>query len=89
MDRKSLKRELAQWKFPLHFIDFETTRVAIPFNQGRHPYELVAFQFSHHVVHADSRIVHQGQYLNPKRGVFPLYPFRKLCGPNLSNYTHP
>jgi len=79
VDRKSLQHEMAQWKFPLHFIDFETTRVAIPFNQDRHPYELVAFQFSHHVVHADGRIVHQGQYLNPKRGVFPNYEFvRKL-----------
>lgn len=52
---------------------------AIPFNRGRHPYELVAFQFSHHIVHQDGRVEHRGQYLNTQRGVFPNYEFvRKL-----------
>ena len=74
-DREGLTREMSKWRFPLHFIDFETTRVAIPFNQGRLPYELVAFQFSHHVVEKDGGIRHQGQYLNTERGVFPNYDF--------------
>jgi hypothetical protein len=75
MDRDGLRREMAKWKFPLHFIDFETTRVAIPFNRGRHPYELVAFQYSHHVVREDGGVEHKGQYLNAERGVFPNYEF--------------
>lgn len=75
IDKTALKREMRQWIFPLHFIDFETTRVAIPFNRGRHPYEVVAFQFSHHVVHEDGRIEHKGQYLYAERGVFPNYDF--------------
>ena len=37
-----------KWKFPLHFIDFETSTVALPFTKGE-PYEQVAFQFSHHI----------------------------------------
>lgn len=53
----------------------ETTRVAIPFNRGRHPYELIAFQFSHHVLYENGRIEHKGQYLNTERGVFPNYEF--------------
>ena len=75
IDQKALKRVMKQWKFPLHFIDFETTRVAIPFNAGCRPYELVAFQFSHHVVREDGTIEHKGQYLNAERGVFPNYEF--------------
>ena len=63
------------WVYPLHFIDFETSMVAIPFNKGRHPYEGIAFQFSHHMVHEDGRIEHRGQYLNTGTGVFPNYDF--------------
>jgi len=75
VEKATLKREMQKWKFPLHFIDFETTRVAIPFNTGRQPYELVAFQFSHHTAHEDGRIEHKGQYLNIERGMFPNYDF--------------
>jgi hypothetical protein len=65
----------------LHFIDFETTRVAIPFTRGRRPYELVAFQFSHHTVDSEGRVEHKSQYLNAKPGVFPNYEFvRALKG---------
>jgi hypothetical protein len=63
------------WTFPLHFIDFETTAMAIPFNKGRRPYEGIAFQFSHHIVHEDGRIEHKGEYINTERGVFPNYEF--------------
>jgi hypothetical protein len=66
-----------KWVYPLHFIDFETSMVAIPFNKGRHPYEGIAFQFSHHMVHEDGRIEHRGQYLNITPGVFPNYDFAR------------
>jgi len=75
LDRDALKREMQRWVFPLHFIDFETTRVAVPFNQGRNPYELVAFQFSHHVVESDGSVRHQSEFLTTERGVFPNYNF--------------
>ena len=52
---------------------------AIPFNKGRRPYEGIAFQFSHHVIHENGDIEHRGQYLNTEPGVFPNYEFaRKL-----------
>jgi hypothetical protein len=52
---------------------------AIPFNKGRRPYEGIAFQFSHHIVHENGDIEHKGQYLNTEPGVFPNYEFvRKL-----------
>ena len=79
IDRNGLRREMARWEFPLNFIDFETATPAIPFNRGRHPYETIAFQFSHHIVHEDGRVEHAGEYLNTVRGEFPNYAFiRKL-----------
>jgi hypothetical protein len=75
IDVEGLCAEMGGWTFPLHFIDFETTMVALPFNAGRRPYEAIAFQFSHHVVHADGRVEHKGEYLDDRQGVFPNYDF--------------
>jgi hypothetical protein len=75
IDQENLRREMSSWVYPLHFIDFETSIVAIPFNRGRRPYEGIAFQYSHHVVYEDGTIIHCGQYLNAEPGVFPNYDF--------------
>ncbi|MEI6753926.1 MAG: DUF2779 domain-containing protein [Paludibacter sp.] len=75
LDKKGLKREMKCWSYPLHFIDFETSRVAIPFHEGRKPYEQIAFQFSHHVVSEDYTIEHRGQYISFEPGYFPNYDF--------------
>lgn len=77
IDADNLAREMESWKFPLHFIDFETATPAIPFNRGRRPYEGIAFQFSHHVVEADGTIRHAGEYINTDRGAFPNYAFAR------------
>ena len=63
------------WRFPLHMIDFETTAVALPFYEGMHPYEQVAFQFSHHVINEDGTIEHRGQYINTEKHHFPNFEF--------------
>lgn len=85
LDQHNLAAEMARWTFPLHFIDFETTMAAIPFNAGRKPYEGIAFQFSHHVVDRDGSIQHAGQYLNTRRGVFPNYDFLRALKAELHN----
>lgn len=72
---EGLQTTMSKWKFPLHFIDFETTALAIPINKNLHPYEGIAFQFSHHVANSDGTIEHKGQYLNTDRGVFPSFDF--------------
>ena len=72
---EALRGEMSAWKFPLHFIDFETMSPAIPFHQGRYPYGQLAFQFSHHVVHTDGRVVHRGEYIETGVGVFPNFDF--------------
>lgn len=84
IDREGLRAELDSWMFPLHFIDFETTRVAIPFNREQRPYEGIAFQFSHHVVHEDGRIEHKTQYLDRDRGKFPNFDFVRALRAALS-----
>ncbi len=85
LDRDGLLAEMDSWVFPLHFIDFETTMTAIPFNAGRRPYEGVAFQFSHHMVHGDGTVEHAGEYLNAERGVFPNYSFTRALKAQLEN----
>ena len=62
IDREGLKREMRKWKFPLHFIDFETATPAIPLNRGRRPYETIAFQFSHHIVDENGGVRHVDEY---------------------------
>ncbi len=74
-DAEGMAEEMRSWTYPLHFIDFETTAMAIPFNKGRRPYEGLAFQFSHHIVHENGETEHAGQYLNTKVGEFPNYNF--------------
>ena len=45
-----LRQCLAAAKYPLHFVDFETSRIALPHHAGMQPYEQVAFQFSCHTI---------------------------------------
>lgn len=80
LNRDGLAEAMSSWRYPLNFIDFETSTVAIPFHKGRHPYEIVAFQFSHHVLYGDGTLVHQRQYLDTRRGQDPNRDFiRALC----------
>ena len=69
------RKEMDQWIYPLHFIDFETSRTAIPFFKGQKPYSNVAFQFSHHIVYEDQRVEHKSQFLETRCGVHPNYGF--------------
>lgn len=85
IDRDNLKREMDSWVYPLHFIDFETAMAAIPFNKDLHPYEGIAFQFSHHVVYEDGRIEHKGQYLSAAPGFFPNFDFVRALKRELEN----
>ena len=85
LDAAGLREAFDSWTFPLHFIDFETSRVAIPFNRGMRPYGLVAFQFSHHIVDKDGSVSHAGEYLNTELGVFPNFQFARELKRQLEN----
>jgi len=78
-DHSLFRREMENWAYPLHMIDFETSTVALPFYKGMRPYEPVAFQFSHHTIAHDGRVRHQGEFISVDPGRFPNYEFvRKL-----------
>ena len=77
LDTTLVRNAMAEWRFPLHFIDFETAAVALPFHAGMRPYQSVAFQFSHHVMDANGEIRHVGQFLCAEPGVFPNYTFAR------------
>ena len=49
VDSAKIKEHLAAWKFPLVFLDFETTNPAIPRFDGTSPFQQVTFQFSVHI----------------------------------------
>lgn len=74
-DKTGFLNASSKWKYPLHCIDFETSVVAIPFVKGRHPYEMTAFQFSHHVIDEDGRIAHRTQWICAEPGVDPNVAF--------------
>ena len=80
-----MRQAMSQWRYPLHFIDFETCAGALPFHSGMKPYEQVAFQFSHHVMHADGSVKHQTQFLNAEPGTFPNFDFIRALRDALCN----
>ena len=75
IDVDGLQAEMSTWTFPLHFIDFETSTIAIPFHKDQRPYEQIAFQFSHHTITADGQMAHADEYLNAIPGEFPNFDF--------------
>jgi hypothetical protein len=75
--KDELQKEIDSWKFPLHFIDFETSAVALPFHKGRRPYEQVAFQFSHHQYNADGSVEHKHEFISTTAGEFPNFIFAR------------
>ncbi len=85
LDTEGLRAKMDGWVYPLHFIDFETSATALPFTKGRRPYEGVAFQFSHHLVHADGRVEHAGEFLDTSIGHFPNFDFVRALKHELEN----
>lgn len=75
LDRAVVAAEMTTWTYPLHFIDFETARVAVPFFASQRPYDNIAFQFSHHEVQRDGTVAHKHQFLSTAPGRRPNYEF--------------
>lgn len=63
------------WKYPLNMIDFETSTVALPYFKGMRPYETVAFQFSHHIMHEDGNVEHFNDYISWEPNTYPNVEF--------------
>ena len=56
-------------------IDFETSVVALPYFKGMSPYETVAFQFSHHILHEDGKVEHFNDFISWEQGEYPNLAF--------------
>ncbi len=69
-----LRDELDSWRYPLHFLDFETIAPAIPLHRQMHPYESLGFQFSCHHVDRDGTTTHD-QFIAEDQGRYPCYAF--------------
>ncbi len=53
-----VERSLSALAYPLHFLDFETFMSALPLYPGTRPWQIVAFQWSDHVLHENGDLVH-------------------------------
>ena len=71
-----LKAELAGWAYPLHFIDFETSRMALPYHKGMRPYEQIAFQWSYHTITAPGAEPQHRAWINTV-DAFPSFAFAR------------
>jgi hypothetical protein len=71
---KDLAKILNSFKFPLHFIDFETTAVAVPYHAGMRPYEQVAFQWSCHKLESAGGPLQHSEWINTE-DAFPNFQF--------------
>ena len=72
-----LKDELDACEYPLHFVDFETSRLAVPYHKGMQPYEQIAFQFSCHTIlkPGDKELQHT-EWINVA-DAFPSFDFAR------------
>lgn len=65
VDKEGIREFLAELKYPLYFLDFETIMPAIPAYDLSHPYETIPFQFSLHIIQKEgAKPIHHG-YLAP------------------------
>jgi hypothetical protein len=69
-DETKLPHEMSAARYPLHFIDFEAARIAIPHHKGMTPYGLLAFQWSCHTQRAPGAALEHRAFLNTD----PIWP---------------
>lgn len=71
-----LKGILQRHPFPLHFIDFEASRLAIPYHVGMRPYEQAAFQWSCHTLSSPGAQLEHSEWLDAE-DAFPNFEFAR------------
>jgi hypothetical protein len=60
----ALRPNIEAIRWPAHFIDFETSRLALPSHAGMRPYGVVTFQWSCHTLHAPGSLPVHSEWLN-------------------------
>jgi hypothetical protein len=67
---------LSEYPYPLHFIDFEGSRLALPYHAGMRPYEQAAFQWSCHTIRMPGGSIEHSEWLNSAEA-FPNFDFAR------------
>lgn len=71
-----LRNDVRNWRYPLHFIDFETSRMALPYHAGMRPYEQLAFQWSCHTLRNGVDAPEHTEWINTV-DAFPSFKFAR------------
>jgi hypothetical protein len=71
-----LRQILTSHPYPLHFIDFEGSRIGIPYHAGMHAYEQASFEWSCHTIYARDGGVTHTEWINADE-VFPSFEFAR------------
>jgi len=80
-----LAEELGALAYPLFFLDFETSRIPVPYHAGMKPYEQITFQFSCHVVRTpNSTDLEHFEWINTD-DVYPNFEFASRMREVLGN----
>jgi hypothetical protein len=59
IDKDIIREFVNSLKYPLYFIDFETSQEAVPEYDGCKPYEQMPFQYSLHILHENGELEHK------------------------------
>lgn len=71
-----LLKILDSCKYPIHFVDFEASRTAVPYHLGMRPYEQVAFQWSCHTIPALGEDLIHREWINVDEA-YPNFEFAR------------
>jgi len=63
LNRRGALRDTAKWKWPRHFLDFETIALPVPRWLGTRPYQQLPFQFSCHS-QSETQTVSHSEFLS-------------------------
>ena len=63
-------------KYPLYFVDFETSQMAIPYHANMRPYEKVLFQWSCHIIRKPGAELEHFEWINTEE-LYPNIEFAK------------
>lgn len=66
IDIEAIRAELDRYRYPLYFLDYETSAPAVPAHKGTRPYQQVPFQYSLHVLEAPDVELKHYEYLAEK-----------------------
>ncbi len=58
-DKQGARKELARYKQPAYFLDFESIQFAVPIWKGTRPYQQLIFQYSLHKLNRNNKVSHK------------------------------